>query len=571
VIPFPGTPDASPRSQIIFSSLRPSDIRGVVVTGSSSGAHPGHLSALPDHAGTVFLPRQPFAPGETVTVQAVLSSSQAGTASGAPGALTLNFSFEVAVSGSAAGAAMATSRHPTGTAPRATGASRRPMVTFRSQPSLHPPLVAATGNPDPRSGDIFITAQAGGGGRSQVGPMILNPQGRIVWFRPVTGVLPYNLQVQRYRGQPVLTWWQGRSFGRAEDVILNRSYGTVGVVRGAEQYYPDLHEFQITPRGTALVDSYSIVHTNLTSVGGPSNGTVVDCIIQELDIRTGRLLWEWHALGHVPLTASHAGRPIGGIPYDFFHLNSIQELPGGDLLISARNTWAVYKIGRHTGRILWSLGGKRSGFKMGPGTNFEWQHDARLGGDRLTLFDDGDSPEEEAQSSAKILRIDPKHRTVALVRRYVHAPPLLAPKGGSVQLLPNGNVFVGWGGAPDFSEYAPGGRQLFNATVPLYTNTYRAFRFSWTGDPHTNPQLAWSLSGNRMTRLYVSWNGQNQVARWRVLAGPSTGRMPPVMTMPWRGFETVIVLHGRPHYVAVQALDARGHVLGRTQTQTPAG
>src|SRR5436305_11770736 len=81
VIPFPGTPDSSPSSQVIFSALAPSDLRSVTVVGSRSGRHRGRLQALPAAAGTSFVPAREFTPGETVHVTAVLSSPQAGTAS----------------------------------------------------------------------------------------------------------------------------------------------------------------------------------------------------------------------------------------------------------------------------------------------------------------------------------------------------------------------------------------------------------------------------------------------------------------------------------------------------------
>jgi hypothetical protein len=562
VIPFPGTPDASPQSHIIFPALRPSEIRSMSVTGSSSGAHSGQRSKLPDHGGTAFLPARPFSPGETVTVQANLTSPQAGTASGDPGATVLHFSFTVAIAGgpSSSGAAQDQSG-------AASTASQRPAVSFHSRPGLHPPAVAGTSDPDRGSGDIFITSPARDHGISQFGPLILNPQGKLVWFRHVSHT-PYNLQVQHYRGQRVLTWWQGTFLGKAEDVILNQSYRTIGVVRGAEGYHPDLHEFQITPQGTALVDSYSTVQANLTSVGGPSNGRVTDCIIQELDIRTGKLLWEWHALGHVPLTDSYDHAGSGSARFDFFHMNSIQQLSGGDLLISARNTWAIYKINPRTGKIIWTLGGRHSNFRMGPGTNFEWQHDARLSGQRLSLFDDGAWPQEEPQSSAKLLRIDQTRRTAVLLQRYRHSPPLLAPRGGSMEVLPNGNVFVGWGATSNFSEYSHAGHQLFNGTTPLYASSYRALRFPWTGRPRDRPALALSRSRNGTTWLYVSWNGATQVAQWRVLGGPSAHRLAALKTRPWHSFETAIALPGAPRHLAVQALDAHGHALGRSAVMT---
>src|SRR5205807_1793792 len=135
----------------------------------------------------------------------------------------------------------------------------------------------------------------------------------------------------------------------------------------------------------------------------------------------------------------------------------------GNLLISARSTWAIYEVSRSTGKVIWTLGGKHSSFKMEPGTGFEWQHDAQLHGSDLTLFDDAAVPPRERESSALRLRADMSSMTVSLLHRYPHSPPLLAGAAGNAQTLPDHNLFVGWGSQPAFSEYSPGGRQIFDA------------------------------------------------------------------------------------------------------------
>ncbi len=560
VLPFPGTPDASPQSQVVFSSLQPSELRSVLVIGSSSGLHRGHLIGLPDGAGTAFVPRVRFAGGERVKVTAALTSSQAGTASGTRGARQLDFSFTV--------------RRPvvTGASPAAIPASmgnrppdRRGRVGFHSEPNLYPPEMTVSPDRDTSSGDIFLTPHNGG----QNGPMILNSKGQLVWFHPVGGKGVFNLELQHYQGRPVLTWWQGNvnhGQGNGADVILNRSYHTVAVVHAGNGYVSDLHEFQITRQGTALIDAYVLVPHSLTSVGGPANGKVWDCVIQELDVRTGQVLWEWHSLGHVPINGSHAILHPGRA-YDYFHLNAIQQLRDGNLLVSARNMWAVYKINHVTGQVMWKLGGRHSSFHMGPKTNFEWQHDAHLSGDMLTVFDDASSPQEERESSAKEMRVNIAARTAKLVRRYVHYPPLLAGAMGSVQLLPNRNVLVGWGTANDFSEYTPAGHLVFNGSFPPATNSYRAYRFPWAGQPTSRPSLALASHTGGGLSVYASWNGATQVASWRVLGGGRPSLLLALQTAHRTGFETTITLKGRPRYVAVQALSASGQVLATSRTR----
>jgi hypothetical protein len=579
VIPFPGTPDASPSSEIIFSSLRPSDLNAVSVNGSTSGPHLGQLGALADAAGTTFTPDHAFTAGERVSVTAVLNSPAAGTASGDPGATSLHFSFTIAVPAteppSSSNASGVTEKGPgSGLPPSTFAANSPPERSFHSALGIHPPPLNVTSDPDQKSGDIFLSlgvpTSPGQQHYAQNGTMILDSSGRLVWFRPVSGYA-MNLEVQRYRGQPVLTWWQ-QTVSPAHrlsdaDVIMNRSYQIVATLHGSEGYFPDVHEFQLTTRDTALTDSYPKVVANLTQIGGPKNGPVADCVIQEVDVRTGQLLWEWHALGHIPVTASYAGRPTSWPPYGLCHLNSIQELPNGNLLISARNTWAVYEINKQTGRIIWTLGGKQSSFKMGPGTNFEWQHDAHLTGDTLSVFDDAALPQEERQSSAKLLRLNTSKMTAVLVRRYVHTPPILAGYAGSVQRLPNGNVFVGWGANPTFSEYRPNGRQIFTGSFPYGAYSYRAYRFPWPGQPTTRPSLAVTDQPGGAVKIYASWNGATQVRSWRVIAGGQSAKLRPAGQFRQTGFETEIALPGRPRYVAVQALNARGRVIGTSATK----
>ena len=468
VLPFPGTPDASPGSQIGFPALAPSELRAVTVRGSRSGSHTGRLIGLPDGRGSAFVPDRAFTASERVSVRAALSSPAAGTASGAPDATALDFAFTVATP-------------PPSTMPSAATRNRAsnppPTQSFHSS-SMRPPVAIVSGNdPDASSGDVFLGAATG----AENGAMILDGRGRLVWFDPVPkGTVAEDVNEQSYRGKPVVTWWQGRvasGHGLGEDVIDNDSYRTVATVHAGKGYHADLHEFQITPQGTALITIYEPTRADLSSVGGPKDGVVLDSIVQEIDIKTGRVLWEWHALGHVPLSSSEAGKPDAGNQYDYFHVNAIQQLPDGNLLVSARNTWGVYEISRSTGKVIWTLGGKDSDFKPGPGTGFEWQHDARMQPGR-----DPDPVRRRRQPPAgepiprDPLTLNTTTLTASLDHAYTHIPPLLAQSQGSYQTLPNGNVFVGWGAEPDFSEYTPGGHQIFNVSFAPPDESYRALR-----------------------------------------------------------------------------------------------
>lgn len=554
VLPFPGTPDASPQTAISFPALTVSQLETVTVTGSRSGVHSGRLSALPHGRGTAFTPARPFASSERVTVRATLRSQQV---------ISFSFGVEAPLAGMGS-AARQTSLQPTAVRHDIRDANGF-THSFRSEPGLHPPIDWLSGSdPDPGSGYIFADAQ----NTIQPGPMILDPAGHLVWFEPLHHSAALNVQVQNYEGRSVLTYWQGYvippGVGVGTDMILDHSYQTIATVNAGNGYQTDLHDFQITPQGTALITAYAPVRADLRSLHGPRNGTVLDSIIQEVDIATGKVLWEWHAYGHVHLAESYAGKPTTK-PYDFFHVNSVQQLANGNLLVSGRHTWAVYEIDKQTGKILWALGGKHSSFKIGPGANFAWQHDAQMQPDgTITVFDNG-AGIYKSENQSRALRIRLNGQRATLVHAYPHKPSLLSVNEGSVQVLADGNVFVGWGNSPYFSEFSSGGHPLFNVRMNAPLQSYRAYRFGWWGQPTAPPSIAVSATSGG-AQVYASWNGATAVASWEVLAGPSPGALVPVARAQRSSFETVLSAPNPGPYYAVQALSSNGQVLGTSAT-----
>lgn len=315
VSPLNGTPDASPWSQISFLGVPAAEINDVSVVGSRTGRHSGRLKAYATEPGASFLPNSPFAQGEQVTVSAVV---------GAKGhTATVRSSFTIA-------------RLPGYyiSFPKPVQLSGHGLVQgFQSAPELQPPVIQVTADdPTASEGDIFLTPTHGYG---QPGPMILSPQGQLVWFHAVpSGDAAANLQVQSYRGEPVLTWWEGRiatslgvGFGR--DEIVNSSYKPIATVNAGNGYEADLHEFRITPQGAAFVTAYALVDANLSSVGGSADGILQDAVLQEIDIPTGLVMFEWHADGHVALSDSYSRPKSASEPWDFFHLNSVSVDPWG--------------------------------------------------------------------------------------------------------------------------------------------------------------------------------------------------------------------------------------------------
>lgn len=466
-------------------------------------------------------------------------------------------------------------------APAADAATNRGGAwSFPSAPGLHPPSVRIARHRDGTApGHLFVAPIPGpqGHGRfgGQIGPLILDDAGQPVWSHP----LPHRLwaldfRAQTYRGQPVLTWWQGhikaQGWGHGTDVVVDSSYRTVARLHRAGGWRPDIHEFAITRRNTALITAYKPHRTSFARYGGPKKrGVLLESIVQEVNLRTGRVLFQWNPLGQVSLRESHT-RPAKGLPWDAYHLNAVDMDENGDLLVSARNTWTVYKVSRRTGRIAWRLGGRRSSFRLGRGARFAYQHDARFhGGGTISIFDNEGSPRVGRASRAIVLRVDGRHRVARLVSQYRHPSRGVAGSQGNVQLLANGNALAGWGALPGFSEFDPRGRVLLDARFHGPGESYRTYRLPWTGHPTTLPSIATRPAGAGRTTVYASWNGATEVARWLVRAGSDPNRLGTIASAARNGFETAIAVNGTGPWFAVRAVDSEGRTLETSRAIKP--
>ncbi len=443
-----------------------------------------------------------------------------------------------------------------------------PPPAFLSAPELSAPDVSLTGptGEEVGRGLVFVAPKAMAGGPH--GPMIVDDAGELVWFRSLPeGTVAADFRVQRYEGEPVLTWWEGQVFeagyGYGEFVIMDDSYREIARVEAGNGLLGDLHEFELTPDGSALIMAYPEVARDLSAVGGAEDGTILDGVVQEVDVESGAVLFEWRARDHVGLDESYKAVPIEAEKfYDYFHPNSIDVDRDGNLLVSARHTHSVYKIDRETGLVIWRLGGKESDFRMGPGTTFLSQHDARRRPDgTLTIFDNDAPPETNGESRGIVLDLDQQRMRVTLAREYLHQNAPLARSQGNLQSLPGGNVFMGYGSEAIIAEFSRDGRLLFDARLPEGYDTYRAFRLPWEGRPADPPAIAAEPGDGGEMTVYASWNGATEVAKWQVLAGPEPGDLSPAGSADREGFETAIGVETSAPFVAVRALDDSGEEL----------
>lgn len=491
--------------------------------------------------------------------------------------------------------------------------SRKPIPhqEFVSRPDLLPPEVTLTEGPAwseayGQSEELtFLTPNYGSETPSD-GAVILDARGGLVWMSPSEEEVEddnyFDLRVQQYRGEPVLTVYQGTSDkgrGNGEVIVLDRAYEEIARVTTGGALGPaeaDFHDTTITPQGTMLIAAYVVAPADLGEVGGPAEGYVEDAVIQEIDIATGGVRFEWSALDHVPLTetmldfdqerqqyaeeaaeeAADEGTDAPELgtedePFDYFHVNSVTEDHDGALLVSARNTHAVYRIDRGSGEVDWTLGGSASDFAMGEGATFAWQHDAHRAPDgTLTLLDNhAGGYDDDASSRGLRLALDEEAMTAEVDTEYLPPAERVAGSMANAQELPNGNVHIGWGARPFYSEYTPGGELIYDVCHgdECYGEeyeggggSYRAYKFAWEGRPTSDPDLVIREDdGERVA--HVSWNGATEVAGWRLVTGEDAASATGRVTVDRDGFETAIPVPGETPYVAVEALDDDGQVL----------
>jgi hypothetical protein len=290
-------------------------------------------------------------------------------------------------------------------------------------------------------------------------------------------------------------------------------------------------------------------------------------VIQQIDIATGQLLFQWKASDHVGLDESYAPLPQGDsahLPYDYFHANSVGLAADGNIIISSRHTWTAYKINKSNGQIMWRLGGKKSDFTLDEKSKFAWQHDFRQRRDgSYSLFDNGAGiTKVRDYSRGLVLKLDEAARTATFVAEYVHPDRLSAPTQGSFRELADGGSFIGWGQMPHFTEHNADGTVRLAGHLPLDNQSYRAYKADWTGNPLDQPAMGLHVENGNVV-VSASWNGTTKVTKWRARSGTQPGALAgPSVEGARTGFETQLTVQGTPEYVVVEALDAKGNLLG---------
>lgn len=328
-----------------------------------------------------------------------------------------------------------------------------------------------------------------------------------------------------------------------------------------------------------MLTVYNRTKTDIYALG-LQHGWVIDSVFQEVNITTGELIFEWRASEYFTIedTLSSAQKDgAGSSPeqaLDFFHINSVDKDADGNYLVSAANMHTVLCISSKDGSLLWQLGGEETAFRElsgGAATSFSRSSDVKWHNDStITLFDSNDGWKS---SRGLMLEVNSTGKTATLLHEYRAPAGIRSRSDGSMQLLSNGNVLVGWGDIPAFTEYSVDGEVLCDThTAPVafaklgWVRSYRTYKFPWVGNPQTKPDVAVRPDEDA---VYVSWNGATEVAGWvldaydpeqKEDAGDAShaGRKAVEKT----GFETRIAFpKDAPESNRVAAVDRNGNIL----------
>jgi len=334
-----------------------------------------------------------------------------------------------------------------------------------------------------------------------------------------------------------------------------------------------------------LITTYVVTPANLTSVGGPSDGYIWDCYLQEVDVETNTLLFEWRASDHHSVDEAFFAVGNSGTennPFDFYHINSIDKDEYGNYLVSSRYLKALTYINGTDGEVLWVLGGKRNSFhdlSHGKATDFAFQHEARWYSDfkTISIFDNAANNVQIVgpQSRGLYLSLDTEKMTVEVIRSFTNPHKYISQSQGSMEILDSGKVVVGYGFNSAFTEFASNGTILcdvrFGWWSPIQNGdvqSYRVAKKAWVGSPPTRPSI-----GIEGLSAYASWNGATEVASWKLEGSQSDTDGSSFVTINQtakKGFETRLEIHtGKYPYLRLAAVDTKGHILKYSETVAP--
>jgi hypothetical protein len=216
-----------------------------------------------------------------------------------------------------------------------------------------------------------------------------------------------------------------------------------------------------------------------------STARVMSDVMQEVD--QGSVLLEWDSASVSALYADSVyDNAFGSSLSDYLHLNSIDIDPAdGNFVVSFRHASSIAELDRHTGQILWTLGGKEDQFGLTGDQVFSMQHHVRMHPDgTMTVFDNGNADDDGSvahQTRILSFTLDQANHQVSAFQVLYTKPSDQPPTGymGSATPLGGGRLFVGWGGwytnqlEPEATEIV-GGVPVWSLQFDETVTSYRA-------------------------------------------------------------------------------------------------
>lgn len=487
VSPVPGSAMNSQLSTIIMHTELPvsSDMFVFAVDGSLSGEHSGRIIIAEDGKTVIFKPALPFASGEevSVTVKSKLFQEFGDSVS----AWTFGFGVsrvspavqrELARAGTGLFGTLST-EHPTQTAALSAG-WKSTAVDSLPQGFPLPIVVKST---DPTNEPIFLATWNGQVTRAHVASdtenvdylMIVDNDGKVLYYDK-TPAEDWDF-TELSNGD--LCYYSTFVGGFLE---MDSNYAIVDTIKAENGYTTNPHDILMMPNGNILILAADREYMNMSQVvtGGDTNALVIGQVIQEID-KNKNVVFQWRSFDHFKITDAVDVNLTGPV-IDYVHANGLALDSDGNIILSSCHMNEITKIDTGTGDIIWRWGGKNNLFTFVNDTlRFSYQHSiSRTPSGTFTIFDNG-VHHNLPFSRAVEYSLNEQSKTATLVWQYRKSPDTFTPSMGSVERLPNGNTFIGWGLNPSVAatEVTPNDSVVYEIDLPDSLISYRALRFPW--------------------------------------------------------------------------------------------
>jgi hypothetical protein len=305
--------------------------------------------------------------------------------------------------------------------------------------------------------DLFTLTTVLGGTKAVV---VLDPQGRIVWYRTEDRALDF-YRARLSRDGTSILYNAGSISGTPSEASEIVRVSLDGARVSAVPVPLLAHDFVEHPDGTlgAIVVHYR------ESEGEMLRG---DSIVEIAPDGAERTVWtSWDCFD--PATTPGDEPTLG-----WTFANALDYDPGADAYyLGLRNFSSITKIDRATGACEWVLGSFARTLDFAAGSaRFLHQHQFELLGDRLLVFDN----EGAAGDESRVLeyQLDFAANTATEVWSYVSDPSVHTFVLGEPARLEGGDTFIDWSAAGQLERVSADGRSLWK----LNTSAGYAFGFS---------------------------------------------------------------------------------------------